>query len=87
MTSYVAVEVVDDLYTEDGALVLLESRLVRLGPVGAVILQTAAKPVTLMQLADALESAFGAPEGDLLTLTEEAVTTLTLEGLLVTTDG
>lgn len=87
MTAYVATPAIDELHTEEGGLVLLKHRLVRLGPVGSVIREAAAEPATLSDLTASLVSAFGLPDGDPLALTQAAVDALIAEALLVSTDG
>ncbi len=87
MTTYIATGAVDELHTDDGGLVLLAARLVRLGPIGSVIRETAATPSTVSQFADALISHFGVPDGDVRALTQDAVDALTAEGLLAVVDG
>ncbi len=87
MTRYRATPAIDELHTDDGGLVLLERRLVRLGPVGSIIRLTAADPATVAEFGDALVRQFGEPGGNLAALTQEAVDTLIAEGLLEACDA
>jgi len=75
-----------DLLERDGeALVLLrEGGLVRVGPLGAAILELAVNPIGLDALAGALERRFGLPDGaqDTLVLTGRLVAELAGSGLV-----
>lgn len=73
-----------DRLTRDGeTLLLYERQVVRLGPIGSAIYETAAAPVELAQLAEALEATFGAPpDGSLLAATTAAVQDLLRQRVL-----
>lgn len=87
MTTYLATPASDELHTPDGGLVLLPTRLVRLGPVGSVIREAACRPATVPDLAARLVCQFGLPDGDVIALTQNAIDTLVDEGLLAVCDG
>lgn len=76
-------EPADRLTREGETLLLYERQVVRLGPIGSAIFETAAAPVELAELAEALEAAFGAPpDGSLLAATTAAVADLLRQQVL-----
>lgn len=75
----------DELHRGGEALVLLDGRVHRVSPVGTLIRERACSPVTVEELASALESELGPPEeGTALELTRRAVQALLEVGLLET---
>jgi hypothetical protein len=73
----------DELHRDGESLVLLDGRVHRVSALGTLVRERASGPVTLEELAAALEAAFGPPpEGTVLDLTRQAVDTLLAAGLL-----
>lgn len=81
-------EPADSLTREGETLLLYERHVVRLGPIGSAIYETAAAPVELADLAEALAATFGAPpDGSLLAATTAAVQDLLGQRVLEQVDG
>jgi PqqD family protein of HPr-rel-A system len=81
-------EITDFLVADGESLALLESTVLRLGPVATVILQLLEQgPSTEEQVARALEAEFGAPpEGSLRDAVEEQLNVLATAGLITRGD-
>ena len=84
-------QVVDELATEDGAVVLLAAsaghQLVRLSVLGQVIRELAAEGITAERLAQEVELRIGPPpQGDVAELVAAAVAELERDGLVVSID-
>lgn len=78
-----SVEAVDQLPADDGGLVLLPERLVRLSVLGWATFEICATPQTDARIAEELAARFGVPEtGDPLEATRLVVDNLIDEGLL-----
>lgn len=74
---------VDVLEHDAGALVLLDTRLVSLGPIGAAVYELCGEDIGEGELVEALELRFGpAPGGTSLDATAAAVANLVSEGVL-----
>lgn len=83
-----AVAAHDELHRGDDSLVLLQGRVHRVSSLGTLLRERARRPVTLEELAAALEEALGPPpEGSALDLTRQAVDALLGAGLLERVDG
>lgn len=73
----------DELHRDGESLVLLDGQVHRVSALGTMIRERAGGPITLEELAGALEEAFGAPpEGTALELTRQAVDALVAVGLV-----
>lgn len=81
-----ALAVVDDLVSEDGALVLVEAggahRVVRLSVLGQAIRELAAEGVTLGSLVAGLEDRFGPAGEESTQIVTRAVAALEADGLV-----
>lgn len=83
-----AVPAHDELHVGGESLVLVAGTVHRVSALGTLIRTCALDPVSLDELARALEEAFGAPaEGTTLEQTRVAVDTLLAAGLLEPADG
>ena len=73
----------DRLDDDEAALLLYEGRVVKLGPLGAAVVDLATAPVDLADLTAELERRFGRPAtGSTAEATQEAVTALIEIGVL-----
>ena len=73
----------DELHDAQESLVLLEGQVRRVSPIGTAIRAHSGDGASVAELAVVLEEIFGLPdEGDVLSLTQDAVQTLVAEGLL-----
>ena len=74
-----------DVLVRDGeTAVLVTGRVVRLGELSSMIYALCAEPIEVEQLARALETSFGAPEGiSVVQATKDAVADLVRHGVLV----
>ena len=73
----------DELHDAQESLVLLDGQVRRVSPIGTAIRAHATHGASVDELAVVLEELFGLPdEGDVLSLTREAVQALVAEGLL-----
>ena len=78
-----AVTPADRLDDDDASLLLYEGRVVKLGPVGAAVVDLASDPLELESLTSELERRFGVPAtGSTAEATHEAVTALIEIGVL-----
>lgn len=78
----------DELHRDGESLVLVEGQVHRVSALGTFIRERAGGPVTLEELAQALETAFGPPpEGTALEQTRAAVEVLLAAGLLEAVAG
>lgn len=76
-------EPVDALFFETEALLLYETQLVRLAPIGMAIFEYTARPIDTADLTAALIAEFGEPEdGSAANATSEAVASLVGLGVL-----
>lgn len=82
MTTLQRLEPTDALTRDEGTLLLYETSVIRLSPLGEEVFSATDRPITLADLADHLAAVFGAPEGGLLEATEEVVHQLELCGVL-----
>lgn len=83
MVTVRAVVAHDELHRGGESLVLLDGQVHRVSALGTLLRERATGPVTLEDLAAALEERFGAPpQGRALDLTREAVDALLGAGLL-----
>lgn len=79
--------VVDSLEIEDGLLILLEEQLVRLGPIGAAIVESAIDPIAAELLPELLVEQLGHPgDTDPGPVVAAAVDELLTLGVLVRCD-
>jgi len=82
--TYRRVEPVDVLLGDEGALILLEHRLIRLSPLGGEVFERCTSPATLEQLAGHLAATFGTPpDASPLDATRTIVDQMVALGVLV----
>jgi len=78
-----AITPIDRLDDDGESLLLFEGRVVKLGPVGAAIIEVAAGPVDVDVLTSELERRLGSPAtGDVAAATAQAVADLLEAGVL-----